>query len=64
MAVIPLDTKYTGVDVYTLVGESFIAYSNRDIESPNVLAFELVLHTISLTVGYCVKNYCLSGSSI
>ena len=47
-------SKYAGVDAHGSVGESFIAYANRNIGSSNVLAFHLVLHIISLAVGDCV----------
>ena len=49
-------SKYAGVDAHGLVGESFIAYANRDIESSNVLVFQSVLHIISLVVGDYVKK--------
>ena len=49
-------SKYAGVNSHGLVGESFIAYVNRDIGLSNVLAFHSVLHIISLAVGDCVKK--------
>ena len=49
-------SKYAGVDAHGLVGESFIAYANTDVESSNDLAFHSVLHIISLAVGDCVKK--------
>ena len=57
MAIISSATsKQLGIDAYGLVIETFIDYENRKIKSPNVVAFHLVLHVISLTVGACIKT--------
>ena len=50
------NAKQSGVNAHGTVGESCIAFANRDLNSQNLLAFHLVLHIISLDVGDCVKK--------